>query len=330
MAENVTIHSLNIVQSHSRLVRNTTGMIKTIKALHKTVRQVKPDVFVSFLDSVGCVYVPIGSALTKSKFVVSERVDPYSYGGKKAKVRFSFIKKADGVVFQTAGAQEFFKDYKKIYDHSTVIPNPVVLGENVMAMQKMIPDFLEREKKIVTLGRLSLTQKRQDVLLDAFKIFHQGFPDYQLVIYGEGEHRAQIQKMIEDRNLTDSVFLAGRTEHAEEAIFHAAAFVLSSDFEGIPNALIEAMSIGVPSVSTDCSPGGAALLIRDGENGFLVPRGDAKAIAEKLSVLVDDAEIATRFSRNSLLIAEEFSEEIIADKWETFFKNIVNDEGIEV
>lgn len=118
--------------------------------------------------------------------------------------------------------------------------------------------------------------------------------------------------------------LPGRTDHVEEEIFKAAAFVLTSDFEGIPNALIEAMSIGVPSVSTDCSPGGAALLIRDGENGFLVPRGDTEEIAKKLGIIVSNAETANQFSRTAVSIATIFSESSISEKWESFFNGILN------
>ena len=129
--------------------------------------------------------------------------------------------------------------------------------------------------------------------------------------------------MIDSIGLTGSAVLAGRTNNVFEDIYKAKAFVLSSDFEGIPNALIESMSIGVPSVSTDCSPGGAALLIKNGENGYIVPRGDAAALAEKLSVVVDSKEVSERFSTNSVFISETFSEATIADAWEYYLCNIL-------
>lgn len=320
--ENVKMISLKVAKSRSRLVRNTTGMLKTIGRLHKTVRELKPDVIVSFLDSVGYVYLPICRYFTKSKIVASERVDPYSYHGKVAELRFALMNYAHGTVFQTPGAQRFFEKKKRIFENSTVIPNPVVLNKKVLGMQKIIPAFSERDKIIVSVGRLDLRQKRQDVLLNAFTIFHMENPEYKLVIYGSGPDGQRIKNMICENNLSDCVYLAGVTDRVEEMIFHASAFVLTSDYEGIPNALIEAMSIGVPSVSTDCSPGGAALLIRDGENGFLVPCGDAQAIAEKLEILVSNAEIANRFSKNSPSITVEFAESTIADKWEQYFQKL--------
>lgn len=325
--ENVTMTSLQVTQSRSRLVRNTTGMLKTLGRLHKLVLKLKPDVVVTFLDSVGYVYLPIGRLFTKAKIIASERVDPYAHHGKTAAVRFALMNFAHGTVFQTDGARRFFENRKRIFRNSTVIPNPVVTSEKILAMQKSIPAYSDRDKTIVTVGRLSLRQKRQDVLLDAFKVFLERNPDYTLVMYGDGPDRAKIQAMIEERGLTGKAVLAGRTDRVEEMIFHAAAFVLTSDYEGIPNALIESMSVGVPSVSTDCSPGGAALLMRDGENGFLVPQGDVESIAEKLGILVSDVEIADRFSKNGPLITAEFAESIIADKWEAYFHKIVGMRG---
>ncbi len=321
--ETINTYSLNVVQSKSRLVRNTIGILKTIHRLHKKIKGIKPDIVVSFLDSVGYVYLPIGRLFTKAGYVVSERVDPYSYHGRISKIRFHLMQYADGSVFQTEGARKFFDKYPKIHERSTVIPNPVVINDMICDMQKRIPRFNERDYRIVTVGRLSLTQKRQDVLLEAFKIFHEQYPYYKLEIYGDGQDKDKIQQMVDTMGLSDCVTLAGRTDNVEETIFNARAFVLTSDFEGIPNALIEAMSIGVPSISTDCSPGGAALLIRNGENGFLVPCGDVNTIVEKLSMIVNDANISERFSDNSPSIIEDYSENVIADKWEKFFVNIL-------
>lgn len=321
--ENIILHRLDVNQSGSRLVRNTFGMMKTIRKLHKKVKEVDPEIVFFFHGTISYAYLLVGRVFSKRKLVISERADPYVYKGLSAKIRCNLIKLAHGSVFQTDGAREYFKKYKKIYNNSTVIPNPVVENDNVLEIQKKRPTYENREKKIVTVGRLSLTQKRQDVLLEAFKIFLQQHPDYKLFIYGDGEDKNKIQSMIDSIGLTGSAVLAGRTNNVFEDIYKAKAFVLSSDFEGIPNALIESMSIGVPSVSTDCSPGGAALLIKNGENGYIVPRGDAAALAEKLSVVVDSKEVSERFSTNSVLISETFSEATIADAWEYYLCNIL-------
>ena len=322
--EKIEMRSLNVTRSKSRLARNTTKMAQALWRLHRTVKKEKPDVVVTFLDSVGSMYLPIARFFTKCKTVASERVDPYTYRGKMAQARFYLMRFADGTVFQTEGARRFFKERKRIYDNSAVIPNPVVIGEKTRALRGDAPTFEERDDRVVTVGRLSLTQKRQDVLLDAFKIVAETRPELKLVIYGDGPDKGKIQELIDQKGLAERATLAGRVDGVENAIFNARAFALSSDFEGIPNALIEALSVGVPSVSTDCSPGGAALLIKDGENGFLVPRGDAKALAEKLAILVDDKATAERFTANGPAVERDFAEEPIAEQWEDYFKRLVS------
>ena len=322
LLENVHFHPLNIPQSNRRLVRNTVEMVKVLHRLQKEVRKIRPDVFVTFLDSVGCIYLPICRLLNTCKIVASERVDPYSYRGEKAKVRFFLMKYAHTMVFQTEGARGFFKNKKAIYNNGVVIPNPVVVSDSVKALQKQVPAYRDRDNRIVTVGRLSLPQKRQDVLIEAFRIFHETHPQYRLVIYGDGQDKDKIESFVEASGLREHIVLAGYTQHAEQDIYNASAFVLSSDYEGIPNALIEAMSVGVPCVSTDCSPGGAALLLEDGENGFLVPKGDARAIADRVAQIVENESVANRFSQNAPAITKKFSESVVADWWETCFLNL--------
>ena len=230
-------------------------------------------------------------------------------------------------MFQTKGAQEFFKNEECIYKNSAVIPNPVILSQTAKALNAQRPKYEERDNRIVTVGRLSILQKRQDLLLKAFAIVHNTHPELELVIYGDGQDKNEIQSMIDEAGLGSCVTLAGRTDEVEKNIYNARAFVLTSDFEGIPNALIEAMSLGVPSVSTDCSPGGAALLIRDGENGYIVPRGDANAVADRLLEIIENRDIAEKFSANSPRIAQDFSEAAIANMWENYFREIAGGEN---
>lgn len=323
--ERIKLHCLSINQSKSRIVRNTFGMFKTIRTLHKYVKSYNPDLILAFSNSVSFVYLAYNKIFERRKIIISERADPYQYKGILAKSRIHFMKKASASVFQTDGAREYFKKYSKIYENSTVIPNPVFLKDDI---QQNLNDykvtFAERDNRIVTVGRLSLKQKRQDVLIDAFEKVHKIHPELKLVIYGDGESKQSIEDIIKFKNLEDSVILAGKTLTVEKEIYNAKAFVLSSDFEGIPNSLIEALALGVPSVATDCSPGGARLLIKDGENGFLVDCGNSNALAEKLLELVENEEISNKFSQNAPKIINEFSEEKIASMWENYFIKTIN------
>ena len=310
----VEFYPLGLKRSGSRLVRNTFGMVQALCKLDKYVKSQKTDVFVTFLDSVGMSYLPI--AERRCFAVASERADPYSYRSGTRKMRISLIGAANKVIFQTDGARDYFKSNNKIYGKSSVIPNPVVLKDSVKEFRNNIPDFSSRDNRVVTVGRLSLIQKRQDVLIDAFELVHKKHPELELVIYGDGQDKSKIQDIIDNKGLSDCITLAGKISDVEKTIFNARVFVLSSDLEGIPNALIEAMSVGVPSVSTDCSPGGARLLINDGENGYIVPRADAAALANRICELAENKDISEKISNNSIQIAEIFTEEKIADMWE--------------
>ena len=94
--------------------------------------------------------------------------------------------------------------------------------------------------------------------------------------------------------------------------------MMSSDFEGIPNVLLEAMALGLPCVSTDCSPGGARMLINDGKDGLIVPCGDSKALADAVCRMIEDREFAVRCGKNALAVRERFSLDRILDSWEEF------------
>ena len=312
----VQFSSLNICRSGSRLVRNTLGMARTVGALDAFVRRVKPDVTVTFLDSVGYVYLLLNRIMKRCRMVASERADPYTYKGVMGKIRTFLLRSADAVVFQTEGARDFYGGIRRIAQRSEVIPNPVLFPPQV---QQMLPSLrvtsAQRDRRIVSVGRLSMKQKRPDVLLRAFRIVHEKCPETTLHFYGKGEAQEQILQLAQELGVADSVVLQGESTQVLQEIHNAGVFAMSSDFEGIPNALIEALSVGVPCVSTDCRPGGARLLIRDGENGFITPRGDAEAMAQRLLQVLGDPALADGFSQRAVSVCDEFSGDVIARKW---------------
>lgn len=286
------------------------SMFNTARYLHQYIKEEKFDIGIAFL-SPSMLRLAMGAVGTKMKLLFSHRADPY-YRVKHKSLKLKVFgrmnswafKQADHYVFQTSMAQAYFS--KDIQQHSTVIANPI------HPLVRSVERKGNIERKIVTVGRLDLKQKRQDVLIEAFNNISAKYPNYELEIYGNGEDEALIKNMAKTN---DHIKVMGKTSKVAEVIQNAAVFVLPSDFEGIPNALLEAMSIGVPCVAADCSPGGASMLIHNKKNGLLVPRSNAKAMADAISFMLDNKQEAEQMASEAMKVNDIYSEDIISEMW---------------
>ena len=164
-----------------------------------------------------------------------------------------------------------------------------------------------------------MPQKNQKMLIEAFSKIHSNYPEYQLVIYGEGKLRHQLQEQIDLLGLQERISLPGSRSDVLEQIKDASLFVLPSDFEGMPNVLIEAMALGLPCISTDCPCGGPRELIQNGVNGILISVGDVEALACEMSKVLDDSEMSALLGKNAVQIREKLNMEKIGKEWLTFF-----------
>ena len=160
------------------------------------------------------------------------------------------------------------------------------------------------------------------MLIKAFAIFSKEHPDYILEIYGEGEQEPKIKKMVKKLGLDKKVRFMGYVDNVSERIAEAACFAMSSNFEGMPNALIEAMCIGLPCVAVDCDGGGVRELIKNGVDGFIVEKGDAKELAVKLAKVVDDDKLAAKLSENALEMRKKLKSDKIYSKWVSAIKKV--------
>ncbi len=312
-----------VVRYHDALCTSKIKVIKRIGqilALKRFIKDNEFDIAISFLQPSSYMLV-LASKWTKTKVIISERGDPFVRGKQKglAKIGFKLMdwvtQLADGLVFQTVGAQDY---YSKADNRQIVIPNPV-------ANSKMLDEYRysgKREKAIVNVARLDVAQKRQDVLLQAFSIISRNHEEYVLKLYGDGPDKDELVEMAGQLGIQDKVYFMGYVRNVYKEITKASLFVLSSDFEGIPNALIEAMSLGMPCVSTDCSPGGARLLIKSGKNGLLVPPGEPTSLANAIDYMLSNPKEAYRMGQNALEITDEFLEDKIYKKWERFINDV--------
>lgn len=249
--------------------------------VRKMVRQQQPDLVLSLPEEIA-VYVLAALFGTGIPVYVSERNNPWVMPDVKVTriLRSLMYPFAKGIIFQTEMAKSFFPE--AIRRKGIVLKNPVDAHR--------IPNQYEgeREKVIVAAGRLS-EQKNMPLLLKAFARFSPNHPEYRLRIFGEGELREELTELSRCLQIAEKVELPGRSSALLERMNSAAMFVLPSDYEGMPNVLLEAMCMGMPAVSTDCPSGGPKELIKDGVNGLLVPVGDEAALHEAMERMADPA-----------------------------------------
>lgn len=290
---------------HVRTIANTTILsFLNLVFLKRLIGIIHPD----WVVSLGASYrlISASGAFDKCKVLLSERNWPIAYYSAAEMERVEqFYKNATAVVFQTSDAKGCFG--KEVQRKSVVIPNPV--SDN-------LPVWEGREsKQIIYYGRLD-AQKRPEMALNAFEIFAKAHPGFTLEFYGIGSQEPSLRIATNNKGLSESVFF-----HAPSKLIHSIAsksrmYLNSSDYEGISNAMLEALSMGIPCICTDCGGGGARLAIDNGTNGILVPRDDEKAMARAMDELVRNPSIAEQLSKNAISSMKRFSKDSVMPKWE--------------
>lgn len=248
-----------------------------------------------------------------NRIIVSERADPYRL--LKKRYGYKFIKKyyqrASAVVFQTNDAKAAYPD--NISQKGSVIFNPV---------NSSLPEPYsgERNKNITTFCRIS-RQKNLPVLAEAFALFHKEFGDYRLKIIGETQNDddraalAETKSLIEKLGIADFVDFLPFSAEVHKDIIKDAMYINSSDYEGMSNAMLEAMAIGMPVVCTDCPIGGANAVIQSGENGILTEVGNSTEMCEAMKKIAGDKAFSEKLSRNAAEIRYKLSLENTAKRW---------------
>lgn len=287
-----------------------TRHFQQIFQLRRRVKEIKPDLIISFQTNQNALAV-LSAMGRHIPVIISERGDPYQLTNIVAKLKNCVINRADGGVFQTHRAMEYFG--KRLQKKSRVIYNPCP------------PDIIERPKwkdrinEIAFVARFDIQQKRQDLMVDAFAIVAKSHPEVKLAFYGKGEpDMTTIKEQVARLGLQDRVHFKGVVTDVLNVIKNSKLFVLSSDYEGMPNALIEAMVAGLPVVSTDCSPGGASELIENGVNGYITPCGDAESLARAINKMLDIPEKADEMGAKAQEITQKLAAEKIFAQWNEY------------
>lgn len=292
------------------------NFFRRFNKLHAIWKKEKPNLVLSCIgkNNFMAVATTVGTRTKAVVSVVGEAKEEYPSKRMRmlADVLFS---QAAGVILQTERSRGFF--CRKVGEKAVILPN------------SLNPAFIRpryegvREKEIVSVGRMD-ANKNHEMQLRAFAALKDKYPEYILVIYGEGELRAHIEDLAAALGIAERVSLPGVVPDVASRIWRASLFLLTSYSEGVSNALIEALALGLPVIATDVPSGGTEELMRDGENGLVIPPGDQAALARAMDRLLGDPAYANSLGRKAVGIQDRLAPERVNPMWKDYFEKIIN------
>lgn len=287
---------------------NPKSKIKVLRRwfkIREIVRGIKPDCIINL--ATGGIYPLLAARTVRGKLILSERSNPNkSMGGKDKLNKWISFRGADAIVFQTEYAKQQYP--KEIQKKGVIIPNP--LAENLPAVYTGV-----REKRVVAVGRM-ITAKNYPMMFEAFKKFALKYPEYVLEVYGNGPKEQATRDYVEqDDVLRGKVFFKGFVFNVNEEIRKSAMYISSSNHEGLSNSVLEALALGIPTISTDCPAYGAREYIKNNITGILVPVGDAESLYSAMCMMVEQGWLEKDFSTNAESIRKKLDASTIADSW---------------
>jgi GalNAc-alpha-(1->4)-GalNAc-alpha-(1->3)-diNAcBac-PP-undecaprenol alpha-1,4-N-acetyl-D-galactosaminyltransferase len=304
-------HALGTLEHPDHRIRRLIGNVTRVARFRRLLRQVRPDVVVSFIDKMNILTILATRGLD-IPVVVSERTDPRRHNiGRLARIlRRRLYPLATCVVVQTDGVAEWvatFVDRSRI----AVIPNPVPTRYANEAEDAVVVPA----PYIVALGRL-VPIKGFDLLIQAFAEAAVDCKEWSLLIIGEGPQRGHLEALASELGVGGRVILPGLLEDPHQLLEGGSIFALTSAYEGFPNALLEAMAAGLAVVAFDC-PSGPRAIIRDGIDGILLPPGDRDELAKTLHRLMHDKELRAHLATRAPEVQIRFSVARVMDQWQT-------------
>lgn len=304
--------------SNVRYVENLQDMNRRRAWLRRHVCEEKPDVVIAFTEGV-YLFTILALLGTHTPIISSERIDPHTQPLVRRLLKVFVLPFTNVFVVQTQAIKDYFPHW--IRKKTRIVFNPV----REEALKEVDSTKVHKTKTIISVARL-YPQKRHEVLIGAFAKIAAKHQAWRLVIYGEGPERGRLTNYINEMEgmvpgLSKRIMLAGKTAEVVERLRESAVFALSSDSEGMSNAMIEAVCVGLPIVTTRVS--GVKELVHEGENGYVVPCGDIEQMAERLDSLLDNDPLLQQFGQNSRKMREQFRIENIAAQWMQIIENIV-------
>ncbi len=306
LLENNVEYDLNSEIKIEFLETQRKNMVSSFLEYTKKIRENKhfgqADIVVSFFARINVMSI-LANKNRKNRLIISERNDPKRDGRDVFTKMLTKVlyRKADVCVFQTPYARRCFPKLKE--ERCRIIENPITVT---------VP---EREKnltgRIVNVGRL-VPQKNQEMLIKAFANVAKQLEQYRLEIYGEGALRGELQTLIDELGMSSRIFLKGNSQKIFEVVYDADLFVLSSDFEGMSNALMEAMALKTPILTTDVA--GVSELLKD-NSAMIVPRKDQLALENAMTECILNYNRTEKYTINAKKTVSSFDIKIVSKKW---------------
>lgn len=296
-------------------VEKETGSKNILKNLFwmRKFFKMHADIVISFLASFNILAVFAHLGLS-SILIVADRVDPWFVPSHfiLRKIRDFSYRLADGVTVQTQHNKAYFPS--AVQKRTAVIYNPIDLGD-----KRGQALHTPKQNKIVCVGRLK-SQKNHALLLKSFTQIQADFPTFKLVFYGEGPEKSNLQETVCKLGLEKHVYFAGNIKNLFDEIADAKLFVLCSNYEGMSNALAEAMCLGLPVISTDVS--GAAELIENGKSGFVIPKNSQEALTQTMKKILTNETLQKQLGQQAVKLNEQLKVSTIVKQWVDFIQKM--------
>lgn len=309
--------TLDLQDASATLWRALWNNLHRIKELRKAICRSRPELVISFMDTTN-VLTLLATRGLRAKVIVAERTNPMQYELPRqwVKLRRWLYPRADAVVTLTERVANWVREFVP-HHRVHVIPNAI---PPVQAVENNDEIPLPCGHIVAAMGRL-IPSKGYDMLLPAFARCAAKHPDWNLLILGEGPERANLTALARELGVSERVLMPGTIQNPMPVLRRADFFVMSSRFEGMPMAVLEALACGLPVVSFDC-PTGPRELIRDGIDGYLVPSENIEALTAAMDRLMSDPAERQRLAAHTPEVWQRFGADVIMAKWDSLISQV--------